>query len=314
MKKDKDLKFHRIQAIDLDTGEIVGNTLKSKNEEVIIDTRKVLTDKQKWFLNNSNDFKKYASEQGGFIMMLFTQKQKLDLGNCDKATLSRLVYLSTYIDYNNRQENLLVKRVKDYKLEPMTRKDIQTTLGLGDTAFKGFLKDVKDNGLLYEAEGKFYISDLFFTKGKNDISNSKYNDCYTRLFINCIRNLYEGCKPREHKVLSNIFLLLPFIHINTNIITMDSDSVFDDDVNPMSIVDIGELLEIEGTNNLKRLVRDLEKFRVTIEGREYKMFTWVRLSDCDYYVVNPRVVYRGDNYEQMCWVADTYFFRDNRKR
>ena len=57
MKNNKELKFHRIQAIDLDTGEIVGNGLKAKNEEVIIDTRKVLTDKQKWFLNNSNDFK-----------------------------------------------------------------------------------------------------------------------------------------------------------------------------------------------------------------------------------------------------------------
>lgn len=313
MKKEE-LKYHRIQVIDIDTGEIIGNILKSKNEDIILNTKKVFTDKQKYFLNNQDGFKKYASEQGGFIQMLFTQKEKLNLGNCDKATLSRLVYLSTYIDYNNRQENLLVKRVKNYKLEPMTRKDIQNTLGLGDTAFKGFLKDVKDSGLLYEAKGKFYISDSFVTKGKNDISGNKYNDCFTRLFINNIRDLYEGCKPRGHKVLSNIFLLLPFIHINTNIITFDGDSVYDDDVNPMSIVDIGELLEIEGTNNLKRLVQDLEKIRVTIEGREYKMFTWVRMSGCDYFVINPRVVYRGNDFEQMCWIADTYFFRDNRQR
>lgn len=315
MKNNKELKFHRIQAIDLDTGEIVGNTLKANNEEVVIDTKKVLTDKQKWFINNQSEFKKYVSKQGGFIQMLFTQKEKLDLGNSDKATLSRLVYLSTFIDYNNRQENLLVKRTRYKKLEPMNRKDIQKTLGLGDTAFKGFLKDTKDNGLLYEAEGKFYISDQFFTKGKNDISNSNYNDCYTRLFIKNIRDLYEGCKPREHKVLSNIFLLLPFIHVNTNIITMDSDSVFDDDVNPMSIVGIGELLEIEDNKgNLKKLVHDLEKFRVTIEGNEYKMFAWVRMSDCNYFVINPRVVYRGNDFEQMCWIADTYFFRGNKKR
>ena len=303
-------KYNRIQAINTDTGEIVANVLQKEGEEVILDTKKVLTDKQKHFLNNQDEFKRYSSEQGGFIMMLFVQKAKLDLGNCDKATLSRLVYLSTYIDYNNRQENLLVKRVKDNKLEPMTRKDMQRTLGLGDTAFKGFLKDTKENGLLFEVNGKFYVDDLFATKGKNDISKNGYRNCYARLFINCIRNLYEGCKPREHKVLSNIFMLLPFIHINTNIITMDDDSTKDDDVNPMSIVDIGELLEIEDNKgNLKKLVQDLEKFRVTIAGNEYKMFAWVRMSDCNYFVINPRVVYRGDNYEQMCWVADTYFFR-----
>ena len=305
-------KYNRIQAINTDTGEIVANVLQKEGEEVILDTKKILTDKQKYFLNNQDEFKRYSSEQGGFIMMLFVQKAKLDLGNCDKATLSRLVYLSTYIDYNNRQENLLVKRVKDNKLEPMKRKDIQSVLGLGDTAFKGFLKDVKENGLLFEVNGKFYVTDLFATKGKNDISKNGYRNCYARLFINCIRNLYEGCKPREHKVLSSIFMLLPFIHINTNIITMDDDTTKDDEINPMSIIDIAELLEIENKTHLKRLVRDLEKFRVTIDGNEYKMFSWVRLSDCDYYVVNPRVVYRGDNYEQMCWVADTYFFRNNK--
>ena len=37
----------------------------------------------------------------------------------------------------------------------------------------------------------------------------------------------------------------------------------------------------------------------------------VMLSDRDYFVINPRVVYRGNDYEKMCWVADTYFFRNN---
>ena len=70
------------------------------------------------------------------------------------------------------------------------------------------------------------------------------------------------------------------------------------------------LLEIEDKTHLKKLVRDLEKFTVKIETIEYKMFTYVMLSDRDYFVINPRVVYRGNDYEKMCWVADTYFFRN----
>lgn len=303
-------KYERIQAVNVDTGEVIANVVKAKNEEVILDTKKTLTDKQKWFLNNQDALKEYANQQGGFVQMLFLQKQKLDLADCDKATLSRLVYLSTYIDYNNRQENLLVKRTQYNELEPMNRKDIQYVLGLGDTAFKSFLKDVKENGLLFEVNGKFYVTDFLFTKGKNDISKEKGYNCYARLFIDCVRNLYEACKPRQHKVLSNVFMLIPFVHINTNILTFNADTTKDDDIEPMSLKDIGELLGIEDNKgNLKKLVKDLESFTVRIEGIEYKMFSWVRLSDCDYYVINPRVIYRGNDFEQMCWIADTYFFR-----
>lgn len=307
-----DNKYERIQIINSDTGEVLGNTLKTKSEEVVLSTKRILTDKQKAFLNNLNDFKSYASGQGGFVQMLFLQKHKLDLGNCDKATLSRLVYLSTYIDYNNRQENLLVKKGIYNTLEPMTRKDIQYVLKLGDTAFRSFMADVKLNNLIYEIDNKFYVTDLLFTKG--EIAKDKSYNGYAKLFIKCVRSLYEGTTPRQHKVLSNVFMLIPFIHINTNIITFDPDTTLDDHVNPMSLEDIGELLDIEDNKgNLKKLVKDLEKFTVKIETIEYKMFTYVMLSDRDYFVINPRVVYRGNDYEKMCWVADTYFFRNNKK-
>lgn len=303
-----DNKYERIQVINSDTGEVLANTLKTKNEEVVLSTKRKLTDKQKAILNNLNDFKAYASGQGGFILMLFLQKHKLDLGNCDKATLSRLIYLSTYIDYNNRHENLLVKKGTRNTLEPMTRKDIQSVLKLGETAFRTFMTDVKSNNLMYEVDNKFYVTDLLFTKGKID-KDKTYNG-YAKLFIKCIRNLYEGTTPRQHKVLSNVFMLIPFIHINTNIITFDPDTTLDDHVNPMSLEDIANLLEIKDKSHLKKLVRDLEKFTVKIETIHYKMFTYVMLSDRDYFVINPRVVYRGNDYEKMCWVADTYFFRN----
>ena len=209
-------KYERIQVINSDTGEVLANTLKTKNEEVVLSTKRKLTDKQKAFLNNLNDFKDYASGQGGFVQMLFLQKHKLDLGDCDKATLSRLVYLSTYIDYNNRHENLLVKKGMRNTLEPMTRKDIQNVLKLSDNAFRSFMNDVKSNNLLYEVKGKFYVTDVLFTKG--EIDKDKNCNGYAKLFIKCIRDLYEGTTPRQHKILSNVFMLIPFIHINTNFI------------------------------------------------------------------------------------------------
>ena len=43
-------KYKRIVAIDTDTGEIIGNTFIGKGEEVVLSTKKKLSDNQKNYL------------------------------------------------------------------------------------------------------------------------------------------------------------------------------------------------------------------------------------------------------------------------
>ena len=59
------------------------------------------------------------------------------------------MYLATYMDYNYREENVLVKHGKNYKLEYLTRKDLKELLNLTDRTFNNFLKETKEKNLLY---------------------------------------------------------------------------------------------------------------------------------------------------------------------
>ena len=43
-------KYKRVVAVDTDTGEIIGNTFLKNGEEVVLSTKKVLSDNQKDYL------------------------------------------------------------------------------------------------------------------------------------------------------------------------------------------------------------------------------------------------------------------------
>ena len=187
--------YKRIQAIDVDTGEVLGTTYMKTNgsEEIILKSEKKrnLTPEQRMFLNERNEFRNHCKELGGYVHMIYAKNELLFNGlGIGKANISRIIYLATYSDYN--QKGLLVIKNRDkfgkyIGNEPMTRKQIQTALKLGDTAFKSFLKDMKDNNLMFELDKAFFVNTQYFIKC--EVENiDKANQSYCRLFINTIRN------------------------------------------------------------------------------------------------------------------------------
>lgn len=288
---------------------VIDDKVIKDNEEVIIRSKKkVRTPQQIHFLNQSNEFKKHCDSLGGYIHMIYCKNEILfNNVDIDKANISRIIYLATYIDYNNRKEGLLCVRSQHNKLEHMDKKTMQSVLKLGDTAFKKFIKDMKDNNLIYEVDKRFYINTEYFNKG--NIEDMENNKSYCRLFIEPIRSLYEGCKVTKHKVLASIYQLIPYIHYANNIIC-HNPFVLESEAIPMNLKDIGSTLGIEDNKgNINKLVKELKDFRVNIEGVDIKVFNYVRLDDMDFYVVNPYVIYSGNNIKQLREVADMYFFR-----
>ena len=291
-------------------GIIKVDKIINDNEEIIIKRRKRnLTDKQKNFLNQSDDFKNHCRSLGGDIHMIYYKNEIVfnDI-NIDKANISRIMYLATFVDYNDKKEGLLTTKGSSYKSVPMDRKKMKELLNLGDTAFKSFLKNCKDNELIYEVDKKFYINPIYFNKGNVDLLSDDKGYC--RLFINTIRELYINCKPSQHKTLTNIYQLIPFIHYSNNMICHNPECL-ENEAKPMNLKDIGIKLKIENNRtNLNRLTKELEKFKVTVEDKEYKLFAYVKVSDKDFFFINPYVIYSGNNVEQLRKISDTYFFRD----
>src|SRR5699024_1832486 len=84
--------------------------------------------KQKALLKNKTELTLYSEELGGYIHMYYVSNELLfNKVNIERANISRLIYLATYIDYNDRQENLLIKYSQCKEIEPMTRKDKKDT-------------------------------------------------------------------------------------------------------------------------------------------------------------------------------------------
>ena len=83
-------------------GEILSQEPIAEGETYLIqDKKRELTPQQIRYLNETEEMKQFNNEMGGFIFMyynklLYDKELDLDMGN-----VSRVIYLATYIDYNN---------------------------------------------------------------------------------------------------------------------------------------------------------------------------------------------------------------------
>ena len=229
--------------------------------------------------------------------------------NIERANISRLIYLATYIDYNDRQENLLIKYSQCKEIEPMTRKDIKEKLGLKDTAFKSFLKNMKENNLLYEANNKFYINPDYFSKGKIHVKDKKY----TRIYINTTRMLYEGCNPKKHKSLSYVFQLIPFMNTEFNIICENPNEKDLNKIKKLNMKNICELLKLStDKKNMSRIKKDILNISINYRDKELYLFRSVKIEGAfgsrDYFVINPNIAWGGIDIGALKEIINLYFF------
>lgn len=309
------LNTHNRWAGEFDKNGNLVNSVPLKIGETIdvVNKKRNVSDKCLEIIKSKRDLKEYSKLLGGYINMCYVRNELLfNKINIDRANISRLIFLSTYIDYNDRKENLLVKHGKYNELEPMTKKDMKTILGLGDTAFKSFIKDVESNHLLYIVGDRFYISSEYFNRGKNNLSNFSSKE-YTRIFINTTRQLYKSSTSRQHKQLSYAYQLIPLAHYETNIICENPSEMEFKNINKLSLKDICLFLGVSTERkSMNKLENDLYKLfvgqnkektylfkRVIVKGGEGKR---------DYFIINPKVIWGGKNLDVAMDTIDKLIF------
>lgn len=295
------------------SGVVVTDMIMKQDEEINIKKKKELTPAQRAMLRHRFEIKEHTYELGGYVHMYYVNNELLfNKLNIDRADISRLIMLATFIDYNDREENLLIMNSTNKKIVPMTRKDIQYRLKLSDTPFKKFLSEMKKINMIYEVDKKLYLSPDYFSKGKSDFKKKNY----TRIFIDTVRTLYEGCTPRQHKQLGYIFQLVPFIHYDSNILCSNPDEKDYRFYDKLSLRRICELLDIAtDPSNMNRLETDLLKFSITIDYHKYCIFKRVIVKGgngkFDYFVINPQVIWAGNDMEKAKETINKCFFTEN---
>ena len=225
-----------------------------------------------------------------------------------QPNIARLIYTSTYIDYNDREENVLIKKRISEGKKYIDRKYLKKILKLSTKTFNSFMDEMIDKQLLFEANGKIYVSTEYFSKGK-----CRFKDgTYTRLYINTTKSLYENCTVRQHRQLSYVYQLIPFMHFKNNVICKNPYEEDMCNVEKMNLKEICKLLGVDPTNSA-RLEKDLLKFNVTLQDHKYYLFSMVMVKTLDgmrdFFVVNPSVIWKGTDVDDVVDIIDCMFFK-----
>ena len=225
------------------------------------------------------------NQYGKWVFLLYNIDVALDYG-IEPANLTKLIYLSTFMFYNNRL--LYNNRI------PITKKNLQNVLGIGKTAYYKFANEVFDKGLLIEDDkGRLSLNKEIFFRGymrdvQKYLNENQLDKDIIKLYYNSIREIYTKSKVTEHGKLSYLFQMIPYINIEFNILCHNPFETNFDLIDPMIMEDYCEIIGYS-VNNVFRLKNSLKSISI---GDTYA-FNFVDNGEGLFCCVNPCVFYAG---------------------
>lgn len=280
------------------TGEIM--TEDFKIEELNDFQRKEFFKKK---MELDNQFKQGQQEYlGYFVFFIFEHIQ--DLSNIlSDSDLVRFLYLGTY----TKKDGIL----KFDNSNIITKENIKKILRLKDEAFRLFWNNIINNKLICEEDNKILINLFYFYRGKEkdyyNMTNRKFGDNFTRLYIEATRNLYENTNIRKIKKLAIIYKLLPFVNWQTNILCKNPKEINKYKIEPLTILDISNYLKYDKTH-LARFRKEIHEFKYNNND----IFMRIGKSsdiNYDYIVVNPIFYYKGNNIEELNYLLTLFHIK-----
>lgn len=288
--------------IDEETGEIF-NLKENERGEYYIGSKQDDIRRKNFF----NDKKKYAEIKdllGNFIFSAFNFNHNIENAKdkLNESEIVRLVYLSTYVGYDNvlRYDNGITVK----------KNDLQNLLGI-EKATVFYLITKLENLNIISFNSKLEIimnKDLFF-KGnlKTSIINEKdKNEYFTKIFINGIRYIYKKNNPRQHKRLIDIFLIIPYINIQHNIICLNPLECNMDSIKPLNIKEFCDILNITNRSRFKKTLKNIE-----VDG--YSLFGFMNVKNDEYIIANPKIIYNGNDVERLKFIMMLFEMSKNNK-
>ena len=274
-------------------GEIISSDTIGANDAIKYIKPPKEGSKEKHYKKNEEKIGIMSQELGGFYFMLYFENKELFDGRIDEKHISRLIYLATYLDYDN---NRLVERIGRSN-EILTEKDIKAKLKLDKKTYRTFIDEVVAKNLLMFKEDGIYLSERFFCKGKCPRDGRQFS----RVYISTVRQLYTQISPRQHKTLSYLFKLLPYCDFEYNVITKHPNQE-DAMKHRMTREDVAELLNVN-LNTYKKIENSLEELEVTIMGETYYVLCSVTIK-CgkerrSFYAVNPLLFNSGNEIDKL---------------
>ena len=229
-----------------------------------------------------------ANDNESFIFYLFREYKKFD--DLKPQDAIRLVYLATYIDYDNNY--LMIHNRK------MTKQDLFVAIGISRPSFTDLFKTLIAKGYLIEDDG-YKLNKKYFHKGAMSIDNP-VDKRFIRVYINALRTVYESSKIADHVYLGYIFDMIPYINIQWNILCHNPLEPDRDKVIPMTF---GEFCDEIGydRSHLNRLLAVYRRIKFYWRDKEqlFAAFIYEKNKEDMRIVINPNIFYAGSNFDKV---------------
>jgi hypothetical protein len=289
---------------DINNGEYLGkNTVKAKDTDIV--TTKVRSskeyDNQIQFAKNKKmldaEMKEFIeNNEGAFVHLIFKYGQpifeKLEEkvpGNKANLHEIRFIILATYkpykgcLSYSNGQE------IKKEDLGKIW--DVKDRKGINDT-----YNILKECGYIYETEeGYLMINEDMVIKGimkdyYNELKGQDGSYTYTRLFIDNVRNMYNGTASKQRKQLANLFKILPYINFKYNVFCSNPTETDETKLELLTWKDLARICGYDKTQ-VARFKKDLWNLKIYDHCAIGEFHCEAGMAIC----VNPKVYYGGDD-------------------
>lgn len=211
--------------------------------------------------------------------------------NIAPETVTRLIYLNTFVRYDNKL--MLTERTA------MKRKDLAEVLNVSKSTVSRFWKEVSPAYITESDSGLIFTNNIIFKRGY--IKTAKEFVQYQKFYIRGIRKLYEATERNNHRQLGYLFKLLPFINLEYNMLCYNPSETAIEKIELISIADFCKMIgyDIAHLNKLMYIYRSIQ-FEV---GGRYERFCAITYDGVNKnnakIFINPHILYCGSDYNRV---------------
>ena len=279
-----------IQAVSLKTGEVSdavhalippGSAIITPEDFAANNQRK--RQQREFFLQ-----KQIMGQLGKFCFLAINNSL-----NClPPATAVRLIYLSSYLRYDT-DCLYITQRI------PMKVSDLQKVMGLSNATIRRFLERVCPSYLSVDHDENLHINTTIFRRGT--LPKKDRLGAFQKVYIEAIRCLYRATPISNHKQLGYIFLMLPYINIQHNVLCKNPYETDILHVEPLTVREFCVLIG-HSYSTVARLREAYSRICFSVNGQQELFCAFVsaenRLDNARIFV-NPHVFYSGSDPEQV---------------
>jgi hypothetical protein len=307
-KKTPDDYISRRNIMDMDTGEVLGSKVVIDEPEKVNVVLSKLSESRKTYLNIKRRKDTFDEIAEGFTFTYISKVSDLHFDTrFTEDEKARIMFLGTYVSYAEKGSLLSFSNG-----EPLDKKQLRELLEIKEEKkFYSFFNKLIEAEIIEEVATEYSIgfkwSEEYHFKGKLP-KGASVESGYIKTYDKQIQELYKaknekGKALHSAKQLYTVFMMLPFVHHETNILCKYPNKPFDK-CEPLELDELAKGLGFNRSNDLKRKM-------LKINLKELPVFRFDQTNKGTHITVNPFVVWRKNTMPEASLMV-TFF--DTAKR